>query len=104
MDIEEFEKGQFITMVKPIETRNDTIGFLSMGPSVSKDYSYVGAKFEFIGIANGLIYAKRIETDRLSKSLSKICEDVIGSGDSYETFPIEKCSKLWDLWVDPNTL
>ena len=87
--INEFEKGDIITRIEPVQYPEDSIyGNL-------KDPIYIGMKFEFLGTANGCIYLKR-SSDQ-SSIISAIFGDVL-------KLDLYSWKNGWDYYKEPDFL
>lgn len=84
-DIFTFKKGDKITRILPIV---DEDGF--------KNFSLVGSKLTFIGIANACIY--------LSKKPDLIASIFLGKEDLQIKLPIDLCPTGWSYYVEPEFL
>ena len=83
--IYEFKRGDILTRLKPMV---DGDGF--------KDYSLVGTKLTFIGIANACIY--------LSKKADMFAKMFLGIEISQVKIPIELCENGWSDYIEPDFL
>ena len=83
--IYDFKKGELLTRLKPMV---DEDGF--------KDYSLVGAKLNFVGIANACIY--------LSKKADMFAKMFLGIEISQVKIPIELCEDGWADYIEPDFL
>ena len=83
--IYDFKKGDLLTRLKPMV---DEDGF--------KDYSLVGAKLTFVGIANACIY--------LSKKSDMFAKMFLGIEISQVKIPIELCQDGWADYIEPEFL
>lgn len=79
----EFRKGDILTRLKPMQ---DDDGF--------KDFSLVGAKLTFIGIANACVYLLK-KSDPLSKIF-------LGRENIQIKIPLELCEEGWSKYVEPD--
>lgn len=79
----EFKKGDILTRLKPM---SDSDGY--------KDFSLVGAKLIFIGIANACIY--------LSKKSDPLSKIFLGHDSIQIKLPLELCEEGWDSYVEPD--
>ena len=82
-NIFEFRKGDILTRLKPMQ---DDDGF--------KDFSLVGAKLTFIGIANACIY--------LSKKADPLSKIFLGQEAMQIKIPLELCKEGWANYVEPD--
>jgi hypothetical protein len=79
----DFRKGDIITRIKPMQEDD---GY--------KDFSLVGAKLTFIGIANACVY--------LSKKSDPLSKIFLGQDNIQVKFPLELCEEGWSNYVDPD--
>lgn len=79
----EFRKGDIITRLKPVQ---DDDGF--------KDFTLVGVKLVFQGIANACIY--------LSKKTDPISKIFLGQDSVQVKLPLELCEEGWNNYVEPD--
>ena len=79
----EFRKGDILTRLKPMQ---DDDGF--------KDFSLVGAKLTFIGIANACVY--------LSKKSDPLSKIFLGQENIQIKLPLELCEEGWAAYVEPD--
>ena len=79
----EFRKGDILTRLKPMQ---DDEGF--------KDFSLVGAKLIFIGIANACVY--------LSKKSDPLSKIFLGHDSIQIKIPLELCEEGWSRYVEPD--
>jgi hypothetical protein len=79
----EFRKGDILTRLKPM---SDEEGY--------KDFSLVGAKLTFIGIANACVYLSK-KSDPLSKLF--LGQDLIQI-----KLPLELCQEGWANYIEPD--
>jgi hypothetical protein len=86
MKIFEFKKGDLITRIKPIKDLEEG----------SDDYTFVGKKLTFLGIANASIYLSR-EMDFISKLLTGIDKHSV-------QIPIGIFEDDWEYFVEPDFL
>lgn len=89
MNITTFKKGDVITRVEPSLAIFG--GFT--GERLFGDRSYMGDPLEFVGIANGCAYFKR---------LKKI--DIMIFGDELLEIRLDAFSDGWEFYVDPKSL
>lgn len=81
--IYDFKKGELLTRLKPMV---DEDGF--------KDYSLVGSKLTFVGIANACIY--------LSKKADLFTKMLLGQDIAQVKLPLELCEEGWANYVEPD--
>lgn len=79
----EFRKGDLITRLKPMQ---DDEGY--------KDFSLVGAKLTFIGIANACVY--------LSKKSDPLSKIFLGQDTIQIKLPLELCEQGWADYIEPD--
>ena len=79
----EFRKGDILTRLKPMQ---DDEGF--------KDFSLVGAKLVFIGIANACVY--------LSKKSDPLSKIFLGHDSIQIKIPLELCEQGWSSYIEPD--
>jgi hypothetical protein len=83
--IYDFRKGDIITRLEPMV---DEDGF--------KDFSLVGTKLTFIGIANACVY--------LSKKSDPLSKIFLGQDTMQIKLPLALCDKGWSRYVEPDFL
>jgi len=81
-----FKKGDVITRIKPLSGDS--------GPLGDKDYSLVGKKVTFLGIANASIY--------LSKPGDFLTTLLLGKESITIQLPLELAEKGWSYYVEPD--
>jgi len=86
--IYDFRKGDHITRIKPI------LG--DSGPLGDKDYSLVGKKVTFLGIANASAY--------LSKAADFLIAMFTGEEELTFQIPVELCEDGWAFYAEPDFL
>ena len=86
--IYEFKQGDEVVRVEAAKSLTNVFGKESV-----RDRSYLGEKFIFHGIANGVIYLK--PTEKVS---------IFFSADGFIDLPLDIWDEGWDHWVDPETL
>jgi hypothetical protein len=79
----DFRKGDVITRLKPM---SDDDGF--------KDFSLVGTKLTFIGIANACVY--------LSKKSDPLSKIFLGQDNIQIKLPLELCKDGWSNYIEPD--
>jgi len=82
-----FKKGDIITRIKPI------LGNYGLN-NVDKDYSLIGKKIKFLGIANASVY--------LSKKADFITSFFLGNDEIVFQIPLELCEDGWAFYVEPD--
>lgn len=83
--IYDFRKGDIITRLEPMV---DEDGF--------KDFSLVGTKLTFVGIANACVY--------LSKKSDPLSKIFLGQDTMQIKLPLALCDKGWSRYVEPDFL
>jgi len=83
--IYDFRKGDIITRLEPMV---DEDGY--------KDFSLVGAKLTFVGIANACVY--------LSKKSDPLSKIFLGQDVMQIKLPLALCDKGWSKYVEPDFL
>lgn len=86
--IYDFRKGDVITRIKPIIGEAGTIA--------ERDYSLVGKKITFLGIANASVY--------LSKAADFLVTLFLGKDEFTIQLPIELCEDGWAYYTEPDFL
>jgi len=86
--IYDFRKGDQITRIKPILGDPGTLG--------DKDYSLVGKKVTFLGIANASVY--------LSKAADFLISMFTGKEELTFQIPVELCEDGWAFYTEPDFL
>jgi len=86
--IYDFRKGDLITRIKPILGES--------GPLGDKDYSLVGKKITFLGIANASVY--------LSKPADFLVAMFTGKDELTFQLPVELCEDGWAFYTEPDFL
>lgn len=81
--IYDFRKGDIITRLEPMV---DDDGF--------KDFSLVGTKLSFVGIANACVY--------LSKRSDPLTKIFLGQDNIQIKLPLALCEKGWAEYVEPD--
>ncbi len=89
MNIRNFKKGDVITRVEP---SLEIFGWFT-GDKLFGDRSYMGDPLEFVGMANGCAYFKRLKNI-----------DVLIFGDSLLDISLDAFADGWELYVDPKSL
>jgi hypothetical protein len=79
----EFRKGDILTRLKPMQ---DDDGY--------KDFSLVGTKLTFIGIANACVY--------LSKKSDPLSKIFLGQDTLQIKLPLELCEEGWANYIEPD--
>jgi hypothetical protein len=80
----EFRKGDIITRLKPMSDDED--GY--------KDFSLVGARLTFIGIANACVY--------LSKKSDPLFKLFLSQDNLQIKLPLELCEQGWSNYIEPD--
>jgi hypothetical protein len=83
--IHDFKKNDIITRISPIIEDDDY-----------KDYSLVGTKLTFLGIANACVY--------LSKKTDMLTMFLIGKEFLQIKLPVETCEYGWTYYIEPDFL
>jgi hypothetical protein len=84
--IYDFRKGDLVTRISPM------IG--DSGPMGEKDYSLVGKKLSYLGIANASVY--------LSKTADFLISMFTGKDEFTIQLPVELCETGWAYYVEPD--
>ena len=84
--IYDFKKGDIITRIKPLISDEGSIG--------EKDYSLVGKKLTFMGIANACAY--------LSKQSDLLMTIITGKEDFTIQLPLDLCESGWAIYIEPD--
>ena len=86
--IYEFKQGDEVVRIEPAKPLNSLIS-----GELIRDRSYVGEKFIFHGIANGMIYLKPEDTN-----------SIFLSNDNFVELPLDYWDEGWNYWKDPKNI
>ena len=95
MNIQEFKKGEIITRTEPsLAIFGGGINFMGVETASRGDRSYMGSKLQFVGIANGQIYFKSLDSTDIA----------IFGKDRIFDLALDAFSEGWEYYIDPQTL
>jgi len=86
--IYDFQKGDVITRIRPMTGEAGALG--------EKDYSLVGKKVTFLGIANASVY--------ISKAADFLMSIFLGKDEFTVQLPLELCEDGWSYYTEPDFL
>jgi hypothetical protein len=85
--IYQFKQGDEVVRIEPAKAFDCSDG------KTIRDRSYIGEKFIFHGIANGMIYLKATTTTSIFLSNNKFME-----------LPLDNWDEGWNRWIDPEKI